>query len=115
MSPTGLESLVEEISEKTLSEMPSAPQEFSAIGFTTTSVTVQWYQPAVNPSCVTDYLLSWINPDGVTDNTTVSASTFKVVYSVEGLTPCTIYDFVLSANSLSGESLETTFQNTTLC
>lgn len=115
VSPTGLESLVEEISENTLSDLPSVPQEFTAIAFTTTSVTVQWFQPAVNPRCVTDYLLSWINPDGVVANATVNASTFKVVYNVDSLTPCTIYDFFLSADSLSGESSETTFQNTTLC
>lgn len=115
VSPSGMESLVEEISEKTLSDMPSAPQEFTAIDITTTSFILEWYQPAVNPSCVTDYLLSWVDHDGVSDNATVSASTFKVVYNVDNLTPCTIYDFVLSADSLSGESSEATFQNTTLC
>lgn len=114
VSPTGLESLVEEISEKTLGDTPSEPQTLGANDVTTTSITLQWFQPATNPNCVTDYILTW--SDTVSNSTVnVSASTFKVEYTVDGLTACTTYDFSLIASSPDGESGETTLTQATAC
>lgn len=113
VSPTGLESPVEEITNTTLDDLTSAPQELGANYITDTSITLQWFQPAVNPRCVTDYILTWTGLS--TENVTINASTFKVVYTVEGLTPCTSYDFTLIAQSVLGPSPQTSYQETTLC
>lgn len=114
VSPSGLESLVEEITDKTLDALASAPQELGANDVTTTSITLQWFQPVENPRCVTDYVLTW--SDSISnDTTTVNTSTFKVEHTVEGLTACTSYDFSLYSESLAGVSEEVTFTQKTTC
>lgn len=114
VSPSGLESLVERVRNTTLEDLPSAPQELGVNSVTTTSITLQWFQPAVNPGCVTEYTLSWT--DSVdTQSATISDSNFKVVYTVANLLPCLSYEFTLVSESASGTSEATTFTQQTNC
>ncbi|KAG0711097.1 Receptor-type tyrosine-protein phosphatase delta [Chionoecetes opilio] len=114
-SPSGLESEVREIRIRTLDDIPSEPQEFSVNEVTTTSITVQWFQPATNPRCASEYNLTWM--DDTSDDTIIisDAPTFKVVYTLAGLQPCMNYNFTLNAESSVGEGPETTLSHSTAC
>ena len=114
-SPSGLQSEVSEIRNMTLDDLPSEPQAFAVIEVTTTSITLQWFQPATNPRCASVYKLTW-EDDVNTDTITISdASSFKTEVTVDGLRPCTNINFKLYAESLVGAGPETTLKYSTAC
>lgn len=114
-SPSGLESEVREVRNKTLDDVPSEPQEFAVSAVTTTSITLQWFRPATNPNCASEYSLTWMD-DVYTDTITISdVSAFKVVYTVEGLRSCTDHTFKLYAESSAGPGPEATLTHSTAC
>lgn len=114
-SPSGLESEEREVSSKTLDDVPSEPQAFEVTEVTTTSITLQWFQPATNPNCAYEYILTWQDD---TDSDTITLndiSTFKVLYTVEGLKPCTEHTFTIHAESPAGAGPNATVMYTTEC
>lgn len=113
-SPSGLQSEERETRNRTLDDIPSEPQAFNVTDVTTTSVTLQWFRPATNPRCATDYTLTWAGD--VNDTITISdTSSFKIVYVVDGLNSCTNYNFTLNAESSAGQGPETILAQTTTC
>lgn len=100
ISPTSLASPWRVVSNKTESDLASEPQAFGTSSVTQTSVYLQWYPPATNPNCVTEYVLTW---DEYTVNIP-STGAFKMEYEVTGLIPCTGYTFSLMAKSSEGTS-----------
>ncbi|TOF90583.1 hypothetical protein CGJ15_24480, partial [Vibrio parahaemolyticus] len=105
-----------EVRQKTADSTPSDPQQFSAKEITTSSITVEWYEPATYSNCVTEYLLSWEGASGDSDSQEItSTSTFKSEVTIDGLNACESYTFSLSAKSTIGESHVVTFTASTLC
>ncbi|XP_045130639.1 protein sidekick homolog [Portunus trituberculatus] len=114
-SPGGLQSEERETTSRTLDDLPSEPQAFNVTEVTTTSVTLQWFRPLINPRCATNYTLKW-KSDVDNDIITISeTSSFKTVYIVDGLQPCTIHNFTLNAESSVGSGLETALVQATNC
>nr|XP_045609990.1 receptor-type tyrosine-protein phosphatase H-like isoform X2 [Procambarus clarkii] len=117
VSPTGLMSPPQETYTRTTDDIPSEPQQFGLNGVTTSSISLQWYQPETNSRCASQYVLTWKDSAGTTvgNETIVDPSSFKVSYTVEGLNPCETYTFSLIAKSPAGESNAAEFSLQTLC
>ncbi|XP_045609992.2 tyrosine-protein phosphatase Lar-like [Procambarus clarkii] len=117
VSPGGNASAWQEVNNRTLDAIPSAPQNLAMTEATTSSISLQWYQPDTNSRCASEYILTWEDsegnpggPDTITDPTSLS-----VTYTVEGLMACIDYTFTLVAESEAGESDFTQLTQTTLC
>nr|XP_045609991.1 tenascin-R-like [Procambarus clarkii] len=117
VSPTGLLSTPQDTYATTADDIPSEPQQFGLNAVSTSSISLQWYQPDTNGLCASQYLLSWEDSAGtpVGSTTIVDPSSFKVYYTVEGLNPCETYSFLLIAKSSVGESTAAEFSFETLC
>ncbi|XP_071525807.1 protein sidekick homolog [Panulirus ornatus] len=115
VSPTGRRSGWRQVTTKTSDDTPSAPQVFGISGFTKTSISLQWFQPEINPRCTSLYMLHW-EGDGNAGNVEIPrGSDWKVTHTVTGLTACVPYTFTLKAKSSTGESDPVQLEQSTEC
>ncbi|XP_068223894.1 LOW QUALITY PROTEIN: uncharacterized protein [Palaemon carinicauda] len=98
-------------------EAPSAPQEFQAESATKTSISLHWFAPRTNQRCAASYRLTWSSDfDEGAISVEDPTKPFEVKKTIDGLNPCTVYAFSLSAITASGErSEEAKLEATTLC
>ncbi|KAK3877417.1 hypothetical protein Pcinc_017858 [Petrolisthes cinctipes] len=112
VTATGKRSGWEEVKNITSGAAPSEPQELGVNDYTQTSITVQWFGPADNSRCVTEYELSW-EGSATGSDTLPNNNNFKMTYTVEGLAACSDITFTLLARSDTGDSPSVTFSQTT--
>ncbi|XP_071525803.1 fibronectin-like [Panulirus ornatus] len=115
VSPTGKKGPWVDVTNVTSVATPSEPQVFGMSDVTETSISLQWFQPATNPRCATQYVLQW-EGDGTSESVTISGvSDFKLTYTVEGLKACVEYTFTVKAKSSTDESAPVQLTQSTRC
>lgn len=88
---------IQKLSFTTAPEGP--PQHLQLSGPTSSSsLMVEWAEPAIPNGVITNYLITWSSPDDF-ENLTITHDTN---YTLTGLLPCTTYTVSVSASTIKG-------------
>ncbi|KAK7070993.1 hypothetical protein SK128_003104 [Halocaridina rubra] len=90
----------------TLEDMPSAPRNLQAPFVTNTDVDLLWYEPEINGRCAHSYNLTWNTGSTVIAPSPGENLNFQVETTVSSLSPCTSYNFAVTAISPNGISAD---------
>ncbi|KAG7160511.1 Neogenin-like 1 [Homarus americanus] len=104
------------VQNRTQDDIPSKPQQLGMYDSTSSSISLEWYKPSLNPNCASKYTLTWQDSQGHSAHVTVNdQGTFKQRYTVNGLKTCETYTFNLLAESSAGKSNPARYKQSTLC